>query len=93
VEAEDCLHKERDIISSKSILVQMQRADAESGVKNILYGVDDYYSILLLNAQLSAQKQEHEDKLKAEKDKARDSLEALEKHEGQLKKENKDLDV
>ena len=42
---------------------------------------------------LSAQKQEHEDKLKAEKDKARDSMEALEKHESQLKKENKDLDV
>lgn len=45
IEAEDCLQKERDIISNKSVLAQMQRADAESRAESILC---DLYSCLEL---------------------------------------------
>lgn len=53
VEAEDCLQKERDIISNKSILAQMQRADAEARVANITTRFNFNFNFFLGNTLCS----------------------------------------
>lgn len=68
--------KQREIIKQRSILAQLQRAEAEKAATGLV-----------------GQKKDLEEKLKSEREKMKDSLEALEKHEASLKKETKELEV